>query len=370
MDISLLDVFWWIVYVISFLGSFSFGYLVLRFNIPDIRIVPREAKLGLSGIIGIGIFALSVGVTYLVNLNFLVFIPLWTVIFMGLFMIQQTVFSKKEMTVMLPVAKMEAPVFEERVEMRPRANLPRILEEKEVTEKGMIARPMMEDIRSGPIMPTEKPSERFTIKGMPEKQKLEVMPEVEKKQIERARKEYQEKTPEAAQAREPAQIRLSADRRSRYLARRGEMVEQVATDMERAVERREEKKEMESFERELESAPAKEISVEELSEGLDVEDLEKIGSIDELGELGVGELEDIGKWDLEELAGLASPEKVPRKKGVGCPKCASKNTTVVYCPYCGKGFCSNCSDKIERKGELVFYGCPVCKKEVIVRAEA
>jgi hypothetical protein len=167
----------------------------------------------------------------------------------------------------------------------------------------------------------------------------------------------------------------TSDRRRKYLERRGEMIEEAKTDMFRTSD----KKERDRYEKELfkESAPAAEISIEELSKGLDVEDLEKIGSIDELGDLELGELGGITDKDLETLAGLAKEdlagvaeaEKIPKQKGFACPKCGSAKSTVVYCPYCGKGFCSNCSDKIERKGELIFYGCPSCKKDVIVKSD-
>ena len=343
--VTLLDIFWAIIYFVSFFGSLSFGYLVLRFNIPDIRIVPREAKLGLSGLLGIGIFALSIGASYFLGVSFLAYIPLWTLVFTGLFQIQQIAFAKKNMTVILPVAKMQPIRSERKIEMRPHTALPQVLSEREYGQDGKFgAGKPVEQV----IMPKEEP---------------EIRPEREEKEIEQAREDFKQgKIKEIV--REP-EYRPS---RRRYMERRGEMVEEAKTDMFRASDL----KDREKAEKELDegSAPATDLSIQELSEGLDIGDIEKIGSIDELSELGLGDLEGMSSKSLDELAGLAEPQVMARQKGMVCPKCSAKNTTIVYCPYCGKGFCSNCSDQVQRKGELIFYGCPTCKKEVIVKAES
>lgn len=388
MDIGLAEIFSGLVYFIAFFGSMSFGYFVLRFNIPDIRVVPREAKLGLSGIIGIIIFILSLGLYWLTDLNFLVFLPLTTLIFTGLFQVQQMMFAKKEMTVVIPVAKMEKPApGEKKTEVRPRLTVPpRVLEERQLSERGAFVRETYAPPEGRMMVEKEQ--------QQPAMEKPEVTPLEEEKYVETAREKYRERMEqrkkeeeeqesqrkeqeEARRAQEeskqvpagqPMEARVEpGDRRRRYMERRGEMIQEVKTDMFRTSER----KEKEKYEKELfkESAPAPQISLEELSEGLDVGDLEKIGSLDELGELGFGELEGMGDKELQELAGIAEPEKMPREKGMSCPKCSSKNSTIVYCPYCGKGFCSNCSDKVQRKGDLILYGCPHCKKEVMVKTE-
>lgn len=389
MDLGLNEVFWALVYVISFFGSMSFGYLVLRFNIPDIRIVPREAKLGLSGIIGIIIFGLSMAMSYFITLNFLLFIPMWTLVFTALFMLQQTMFAKKEVSIAIPVAKMEKPPERPPVMVRvkPQASAPKVLEEREISTRGAFARESYPQPEREKMI-VEKQAEQPVTRS-------EVVPEEEEKYIKTARERYkdrmeqrqaeeetrqkeEESRQEMARAEEEAQRvpegrpieqhrEEISDRRRRYMERRGELMEEAKTDMFQASE----KKEREHYEKELfdETSPAPEISLEELSKGLDVQDIEKIGSLDELGELGLGELGSIGGKELEELAGLSEAEKVPREKGLSCPKCHASNTSIVYCPYCGKGFCSNCSDKVQRKGDLIFYGCPSCKKDVIVKSE-
>jgi hypothetical protein len=307
-----------------------------------------------------------------------VFIPLWTLIFTVLFMLQQTFFANKEITVAIPVAKMEAPVQEKKIQVKPRVSTPKVLEEKQVYARGAIPR------ESYPRMREEMIVEK---KPVQEGANHEIVPAEEEKHVQMARERYlermkqkeQDEKQEAtaqreakwAQKEEPSARPIEehrqeiSDRQKRYMERRGEMIEEVKTNMFQTSE----KKERDRYEKELfkESAPSPEISLEESSKGLDVEDIEKFSSLDELGELGLGGLGELGSKELEELAGIAEPEKIPKQKGLVCPKCGSKKSTIVYCPYCGKGFCSNCSDKIERKGNLVFYMCSSCKKDVIVK---
>jgi len=155
-------------------------------------------------------------------------------------------------------------------------------------------------------------------------------------------------------------------RRDIYLIRRGKIVEEkigeAREDMLKPISTKLKLPEKEEVE-------APEIMYPELGEGVDLSDLESIESLEELSALGELEEEELDELDisLEDLAGLSLTEKVPKEKGMGCPKCGSLKGTIVYCPYCGRGFCSNCSVKIERKGEMIFYQCPHCMKEVIVK---
>jgi len=59
--------------------------------------------------------------------------------------------------------------------------------------------------------------------------------------------------------------------------------------------------------------------------------------------------------------------KIKAEKGMGCPTCHSKNTKIVFCPYCGTGMCANCSPKIFVEGDHFTYVCPKCKENVTVR---
>jgi len=62
--------------------------------------------------------------------------------------------------------------------------------------------------------------------------------------------------------------------------------------------------------------------------------------------------------------------KIQAEKGMGCPTCHSKNTRIVFCPYCGTGMCANCSPKIFVEGDHFTYICPKCKENVTVRKKS
>ncbi|MFH1107141.1 MAG: hypothetical protein V1787_04565 [Candidatus Micrarchaeota archaeon] len=59
--------------------------------------------------------------------------------------------------------------------------------------------------------------------------------------------------------------------------------------------------------------------------------------------------------------------KVEAEKSMGCPTCHSKNSRIIFCPYCGSGMCANCSPKIRPTPEQIVYSCPKCGEEVSVK---
>ncbi len=59
--------------------------------------------------------------------------------------------------------------------------------------------------------------------------------------------------------------------------------------------------------------------------------------------------------------------KIEAEKGMGCPTCHSKNSKIIFCPYCGTGMCANCSPSIKIKEGTFVYTCPKCKEDVDVR---
>ncbi len=59
--------------------------------------------------------------------------------------------------------------------------------------------------------------------------------------------------------------------------------------------------------------------------------------------------------------------KMSADKNMGCPTCHSKNSRIIFCPYCGSGMCANCSPKIKPFAEQIVYTCPKCQEEVTVK---
>ena len=157
-------------------------------------------------------------------------------------------------------------------------------------------------------------------------------------------------------------------RRDSYLKRKEQFKEQAKADLTKS-------NEFKGPSEPLPIIPEEEVQLE-FGEGLDLSDLESIGSLGELSELSdleggdssLFELEGLDDFSLDNLGGLSELSEIPKEKGMSCPFCKAKNTSITYCPNCGKGFCTNCSLEINRKGELIFYKCPSCKKDVIVKA--
>ncbi len=92
--------------------------------------------------------------------------------------------------------------------------------------------------------------------------------------------------------------------------------------------------------------------------------------------------------ELEALAGGKKEEKKEEAKagkkdketelvfvkmqapGVGCPTCHTKNTKIIFCPYCGTGLCANCATSIKTTPEAFIYTCPKCGEEITVKRKA
>jgi hypothetical protein len=50
-----------------------------------------------------------------------------------------------------------------------------------------------------------------------------------------------------------------------------------------------------------------------------------------------------------------------------CPTCSTKDAKVIFCPYCGAGFCTNCSPSVRPTPDAFYYVCPKCSEEVTVK---
>ncbi len=62
--------------------------------------------------------------------------------------------------------------------------------------------------------------------------------------------------------------------------------------------------------------------------------------------------------------------EVKREQGMACPHCGAANTKVVYCPYCGTGFCANCATSLVPAADSFVYTCPKCGEDVNVKKSA
>ena len=65
-------------------------------------------------------------------------------------------------------------------------------------------------------------------------------------------------------------------------------------------------------------------------------------------------------------AGEAKPAAKAGAPNV-CPTCSTKDAKVIFCPYCGTGFCTNCSPSVRPTPDAFYYVCPKCGEEVTVK---
>ncbi|MEM0372783.1 MAG: hypothetical protein QXO69_03040 [archaeon] len=380
--------FWTLTYALAFLGSVSFGYLIMRFGMPDTRILPKQIKLGVASIAGFVLFAISAFIAYFVFTPiYLYFIlPLITALALAFIHVRDTFFSPKTVRVAIPVARI-APVavpakapemaLKAKAEKRKAREIPAIKEEGKKPLTTFVSR-IEETQASEKIGAIQKSMERAV--EAPERLRAHEeeyvrpagSPYVARREERQKKREAAEKPAPAPE--KPAQPSIPApspavtvqpsaaapaaeSRRERYLRRRGELVEQAKADMTKPAESAP-----------LPIVPEEEVNLE-VGEGLDLSDLQSVSDLSELSsEEGLVGLESVDV-SLGDLAGLSEIENVPKERGMSCPHCGSKKTTIVYCPYCGKGLCSNCADKVHSEGNLTFYECPTCKKEVIVKKE-
>jgi len=82
-------------------------------------------------------------------------------------------------------------------------------------------------------------------------------------------------------------------------------------------------------------------------------------------DLEMPELEDVdedlelGDYDGMFVKAESSPDS--------CPNCHKTGTTIVYCPSCGKSFCSNCAKNVNAKEDSVMYTCPHCANDFAMK---
>lgn len=96
------------LYIASFLGSFSYGYLILRYSIPDIRKVETEAKMGLSFIVGIVLFAFCTLASIFINQVLLICLfPMLAFVSCALIKLKQLLKPAQAATIAYPQMKIE-----------------------------------------------------------------------------------------------------------------------------------------------------------------------------------------------------------------------------------------------------------------------
>lgn len=72
--------------------------------------------------------------------------------------------------------------------------------------------------------------------------------------------------------------------------------------------------------------------------------------------LGEGFDDETDNLNIEEEPEEINPVEKLEKKGDVCPNCKAKTEKIIYCPKCGKAYCSKCASSFS-EGK---YSCPSC----------
>jgi ribosomal protein S27E len=380
-------------------GSVSFGYLVLRLTYPEVREFSKEMKLGASAVLGIAIVALAALVDYYFGGQFFLGGLLPVMIFalliasLGLFKALSMFFRPKYLTVgvsapspaavlqkksgkekLLEIKKQLEPEVEKKVEevsvqvpvysMEGRAiaekKLPEVTTSKEEAarriarakevEAELAAREIFEEAReetraqvSESQFESGKPVHRLYLLKPEERRVNVIAPKSLSERdefgalVQDVYSQLKSEAPAPTPGGTPARTSLEARRAARVQAR-AQPVAQPQLSL------------SEVLGGGAPSVPEAQVPVSKPSPLF--AELEKISAPAEKKE----EKKEVGAF-----------MKIEADKTMGCPMCHSHLSRIVFCPYCGAGFCANCSPSVSPREDSFIYVCPKCKEEVTVR---
>lgn len=363
--------FWLIAVIIGSLGSITFGYLALRYTYPDIRLETRRNKLMYSMIVGLSIFIVSFAISYAADYYYFFIVYPMLVILVSL-LIQFRMSARKTVRVAVPLIRTEFSGIKPQAKAAPpgQSGMSRRI--------SLIAgKPKAQAQPARPeIMPQRQPVPAAKAAPNPPAPAPKPAPEPKPSIIDVIKQKLGENKRAAAarKMKRDRSRRLKAEMRPTPPAPipvRKEIAEQARKSMVSANARPAPP-----------AAPAKstgqELTLDDIAKispeirpdsSLDLSSIETL-TADDLSKGSddtISQLESLST-DLSAIGGVSETQEMPKEKGMSCPKCGKAHSSVVYCPYCGKGFCSNCASSVTRQAGAIIYRCPHCSKEVLVNA--
>jgi DNA-directed RNA polymerase subunit RPC12/RpoP len=375
----------------SFIGSVSWGYVVLRLSWPDVRVMDATSRMGLSGIVG---FAGVIAAFAVSTIRFEYFFAAMTAVFSALFFVSRTATQAQyagtiRVGIPLPAGaaqRMQAPAEGGRVKFvipiagaqlesaaeAIAAQKPAEAAVGRAAEAIIIPKPEKPQSINIPLRseaaPVFKPSAEGRALIESEKRAIKDI------EIEMELKDFYEMggSKESLQeVQQPAAATAQRGRRRMWMYSQkpavqshvnefGDMVSDIYTQL------RVTKK----------GTSAKDIvtpsagGAESAASPLTLEDI--------AGTKGEAQPEKPAETSVfSQLEGIASGAKseksvgkffdLPAERGMGCPTCRTKNIRVAFCPYCGTGMCANCSPRVNATGDELKYACPKCGEEISVK---
>lgn len=417
--LSLASLILYLIFLVS--GGVTIGYLVLRFTHPDVRMASSETRLGASAIIGGLIIALAALGDYFLFDSVIVsgFFPIMVLSvffsFFVLFKLLFVFFPFRYLIIGVPVARTGTKSLNERVlklrdEIAPialenstspisKASLKKessLAEEKKTFVEGKDNLPRYRQARGEPkgssqlneVISRKEDVEKTLKKAMETELDAEVESILKEVKVEPLNK--QQDVFKEDKSKPVHRLYLVPDEEREKEVSSSKVVKVVAP---RDIA---ERKEFDSLINDVYSQ-LKESSPQEKKEVLEKKRLDKgrrqeVSSQSQGKELSLEEVLGIKKetdstnqeenkqqptplfQKLEESMSSKPVEehsvefmKIEASKDLSCPTCKSKLSRIVFCPYCSKGMCANCSPSIKTEDSFFIYTCPNCGEEVTVR---
>lgn len=396
----------------SFLGSVSWGYVVMRLSWPDIRIMDATSKMGLSGIVG---FAGVIAAFAVSTIRFEYFFAAMTAIFSALFFVSRTATQAQyastiRVGIPMPAGaaqRMQAPAAEggrvkivipisggalqrERAAEAIAAPKPAEAAVSRTAEAIVIPKPEKPQSISIPLRSEAAPEFKPSAEGRAlienEKKAIkEIEIEMELKdfyEMGGSKESLQEVPQPAAAQRGRRRMWMYSQKPAlqSHVNEFGDMVSDVYTQL-RVAKKGTSAKDIITPSAGGAEGAASALTLEDIAgenTPLEKNKAEQSSSGAFSGAKEESQPEKPAETSVfSQLEGIASGAKseksvgkffdLPAERGMGCPTCRTKNIRVAFCPYCGTGMCANCSPKVNATGDELKYECPKCGEEISVK---
>ena len=379
-----------LLYVIFLaLGSISIGYFLVRFAYPEVRVFSPEEKLGASALAGLLIAVLAIGADVVVNGVEAVLsgkgqpMWFWTAASGSLFVVLKLAVHEKHAELALPMTKKLETIQTEivSIEQKPPESQSEITKKlNELRRKGLIPKSEDHDELVRTISPKTAPSKKPPYAQTGPKIPVIVQNVEEAKVVLEKAKETEieailsdlnikfEKNIVPVQGSAVSQTGYNRHIRPQSVTQTDPLVQKPENHAEAAAPAMSpsssahprrlylQKQQPEvPHERGTHTRPAASVK----SESSHKSGAEKPVTMEDL----FGAAHPASTVNASAPVQLILSTQAPQH----CPHCQAKNSRIVFCPYCGTGFCANCSPSITPTTEGFTYQCPKCGEPVPVK---
>ncbi|MFH1779998.1 MAG: hypothetical protein ABH803_02545 [Candidatus Micrarchaeota archaeon] len=370
-------------YALFLVGGVSIGYFVMRLSFPDVRLLEKTEKTGLSALVGALLLVAAIAVDYLVSgVNVVLstkglFPLIVSVLITASFLVLRLWFSflkPRVLVIGIPAAKSslkgEIMGLVDDIKHEP---IP-IVEAKKIEEK---TEPLVEY-----LPPTEK-KKKEVVQDAPQPHEWfnglvsSIASVFSKKSMDKSKqnaalRDIKElNAPASLSVQEDVELGKQERRRLKEVEVELMIKDVVKIDEKKPDERhrRYMQKEVitpEEAQKQVKESARKESLTDKVSVNVPPKPVEPIVA------QPVSPTTSASKKLFADLSAISSgkPKEVELVKAEGpgsCPRCKSKNSRIIFCPYCGSAMCANCTLNLTPTENGFEYVCPNCSETVLVK---